>query len=116
MYYQLSTNKAIIINIKQNNMMLITHINIELSTNGIGLTADVIITRNKERAVVPVSMFHEFHAVYEIINESNKAIKRFIETCEREYNRHLISDRDRQITKDFIKHYPLKWDECKKTI
>jgi len=98
--------------------MLIAHMGIDLSTNGIGFIADIIITRNKERSVVPVIMFHEFQdvSVYEIIAESNKAIKRFIETCEREYNRHLISDRDRQITKDFIKHYPLKWDECKKTI
>ena len=95
--------------------MLIFNIEIELSTQGIGFMADIIVTENSERIVVPVKQFHEFKDVtaYEVIAESNKAIKRFIETCKREYDSHLISDRDRQITKDFIKHYPLKWDECK---
>ena len=96
--------------------MLIAYIKIDLSTLGIGCDADIVITQNKERAIVPITMFHEFKDVtaYEVIYESNKAIKRFIETCEREYKNHIISDRDREITRDFINHYPLRWDECEK--
>ena len=95
-------------------MMLIARMEIELSSNGIGCLADILITQNKERVIVPVVMYHEFKDVtaYEIIPESNKAIKRFIEMCEREYKHHLISERDKEITKDFIKHYPKRWDEC----
>ena len=95
--------------------MLITEIKIDLTTRGIGCFGNVIITRNKERVLVFVTDYTEFKDVtaYEVIDVANKAIKRFFEICKREYDSHIISERDREITKDFLKHYPIKLDDMK---
>ena len=89
-------------------MMLITDIEIDLTSKGIGCSANVIVSHSKERAVVPCQMFTPFKDVqaYEIMNQTNETIKAFFEMCKREYDQHIISERDREITADYLRKYP----------
>ena len=91
-------------------MMLITDIEIDLTSNGVGCSANVIIRRSKEAAVVPCVMYIPFQDVnaYEIMAITNETIKKFFEMCKREYDKHIISDRDREITSDYLRQYPVK--------
>jgi hypothetical protein len=89
-------------------MMLITDIEIDLTSIGVGCSANVIVRRSKEATIVPCVMYTPFKDVnaYEIMGITNETIKRFFEMCKREYDQHIISDRDREITSDYLRKYP----------
>ena len=90
-------------------MMLITDIEIDVTDQGVGCSANIIVRRSKEAAVVPCQMFTPFEDVcaYEIMFITNETIKAFFEMCKREYDQHIISDRDREITSDYLRKYPV---------
>ena len=80
--------------------MLIDTIHIDVTTQGIGCVANILVTRGRDRVIVPVVQYVEFQDVqeYEIIAVTNQALKRFFDLCQQEYSQHIITDRDKQRT------------------
>lgn len=90
-------------------MMLITNVKVEVTNLGVGCEADVIVSRGGERVVVPVVSWIRMEVME--LDRVNQHIKGFFDQCKREYDSHVISERDRQITRDYLKAQPMPYHD-----